>query len=74
MSLSIIDTGSKFTGGVVDVGTGGKFFTGVVDTDDEPVVANICENFRNKFEMEPNEGSGGWGKVIHEKKLKYTIS
>jgi hypothetical protein len=70
LSLSIIDTGRKFTDIVVDVYTGGKFSTGVVDTDGEPVVANICENFRNKFEMEPNDVSGGRGKVIQEKDLK----
>jgi hypothetical protein len=72
LSLStagIIDTGSKFTGSVVDVYTGGKFSTGVVDTDGEPVVANICENFCNKFEIELNDVSGGRGKVIHEKKI-----
>ncbi len=40
---------------------------GVVDTGGEPVVANICANFRKKIEMELNEVSGGWGKMIHEK-------
>jgi hypothetical protein len=68
LAASIVDTGGKFTAGVVDTAdnfaTGGKFHTGRTLT---------CE-FSKKFKMTLMLFSGAWGKVIHGKNLKQKVS
>ena len=61
-AASVVDTGGKFATDVVD--TGGIFSAGVVDA----ISPRIFVKIRNY------ENSGAWGKMIHEKNLKLTIS